>query len=365
MTIISKSIIQQALEEGTPFIDMDSATFIWEGESAPYLVGDFNHWGDTKYGGKPKRFKRLSPKRIPDSAKTIWHTTLTLPRDAYIEYAFYDPTTQTNFLDPLNKKSLNNGVGGRNNYFYMPETMPSPFAMRRANVTPGQLSKKNIDTWILDEFGTRDIYLYKPPVREAVPLLIVYDGNDYLHRGKLAVIVDNLIADKRIQPIAMAFLQNGKRRRGVEYACSDATLAWVENNVLPLANKHLNLLDIKEHPGAYGVLGASFGGLMSIYTGLRMPDIFGKVLSQAGVFEAEGRDFAAVDLVRHKHSQSMNLWMDVGMHDFLLEDNRRMKGILTKNGYNFTYRECSGSHNYTTWRNDIWRGLEMMFPPQR
>ncbi len=358
MTTVSNTIIQRAFESGNPVIDTDQAVFIWEGESAPFLTSDLNEWDDH-----PKRFKRVSPRLIPDSAKSIWYITLTLPRDAYFEYAFYDPTTQTNFLDPLNKKSVNNGMGGRNNFFYMPETMPSPFAMRRADVTSGTLKKHNIDTWIMDEFGTRDVYLYKPPVREAVPLLVVYDGNDYLQRGKLAVIVDNLIAEKRIQPIAMAFLQNGKRRRGVEYACSDATLAWIENNVLPLADKHLNLLDIKKHPGAYGVLGASFGGLMSMYTGLRMPDIFGKVISQGGVFEVEGRDFAAVDLVRHKHAQSMNLWMDVGTLDFLLGDNRRMKNILTENGYNFTYRECSGAHNYTSWRNDIWRGLEELFPP--
>lgn len=358
MTTLSNSIIQRALKSGNPVVDTDHATFIWEGESAPQLTSDLNEWGD-----KRKSFRRVSPRLIPDTAQSIWYVTLTLPRDAYFEYAFYDPTTQTNFLDPLNKKSVNNGLGGRNNFFYMPETMPSPFAMRRANVISGTLTKHNVDTWILDEFGTRDVYLYKPPVREAVPLLVVYDGNDYLQRGKLAVIVDNLIADKRIQPVAMAFLQNGKRRRGVEYACSDATLAWIENMVLPLAHKHLKLLDINEQPGAYGILGASFGGLMSIYTGLRMPDVFGNVLSQAGVFEVEGRDFAAVDLVRHKHAQSMNLWMDVGTLDFLLDDNRRLKSILSENGYDFTYRECSGAHNYTSWRNDVWRGLETIFPP--
>jgi enterochelin esterase family protein len=54
--------------------------------------------------------------------------------------------------------------------------------------------------------------------------------------------------------------------------------------------------------------------------------------------------------------------MDVGKMDFLLEDNRRMKNILTENGYKFTYRECSGAHNYTSWRNDVWRGLEELFP---
>ena len=44
------------------------------------------------------------------------------------------------------------------------------------------------------------------------------------------------------------------------------------------ASQHLRLINIHDHPGEYGVLGASAGGLMSFYTGLRMSEIFGKVL---------------------------------------------------------------------------------------
>jgi enterochelin esterase family protein len=54
--------------------------------------------------------------------------------------------------------------------------------------------------------------------------------------------------------------------------------------------------------------------------------------------------------------------MDVGRLDALLEDNRGMNTLLTKNEYNVTYREHSGGHNFTSWRNNIWRGLEAMFP---
>jgi enterochelin esterase family protein len=218
-----------------------------------------------------------------------------------------------------------------------------------------------VDTWLLADDGERDIYLYRPPVREPVPLLIVYDGADYLERGKLNVIVDNMIAEKRIRPIALAFLQNGADRRGVEYACSDATLAWLDHVILPLARKRLNLLDISKNRGAYGVLGASFGGLMSIYTGLRMPEIFGRVIAQSAVFESEGRDFAAVDLIRHQHAREIRIWMDAGRLETLLEDNRRMQPILRENGYHVTYHEFTGGHNHTAWRDDLWRGLEAMF----
>jgi len=124
-------------------------------------------------------------------------------------------------------------------------------------------------------------------------------------------------------------------------------------------------LDIKKHPGAYGILGASFGGLMSVYTGLRLPDIFGNVLSQSAVFEMEGRDFAAVDLIKYAHANNIKIWMDAGKLEWLLKDNRRMQPIFRENGYNVIYREFAAGHNYTAWRDDIAHGLESMFPYSR
>ena len=351
------STIQQAKRNGNPVIDGNEATFFWEGDHAPRLVSDVTNWDDSA-----RPFKRLSPRLQPASAKTVWHCALSLPRDAYIEYALRDPVTQKNFPDPLNKRSVSNGMGGRNNYFYMPETMPSPFALRRADLPGGALTSHSVETkWLRDDYE-RDIYLYRPPVKEPVPLLVVYDGQDYLHRAKLAVIVDNLIADRRIRPIAMAFLPGAGRWRNVEYACSDATLLWLDQVILPLAGEKLNLLDIQKHPGAYGVLGASLGGTMALYTGLRMPDVFGRALSQSGAFSIESRDFAPVDLVRHGHANDLRIWMDIGQLDILLEDNRGMVALLQEQGYDVTYREFVAGHNYTAWRDDVWRGLEAMFP---
>ncbi|MCC6300662.1 MAG: esterase family protein [Anaerolineales bacterium] len=353
----TQDTIQRAKEFGNPVIRGDRATFIWEGKTAPHLISDLSRWEEN-----PKPFKRISSTIQPASSKSIWSCSLNLPRDAYLEYALYDPVSQKRFPDPLNSKSISNGVGSRNNFFYMPETMPSPFSMRRADVSNGALSAHRVDTWMLQDFGERDIWLYKPPVKEAVPLLVVYDGYDYLHRGRLATIVDNLIADQRIRPIAMAFLQNGKTRRALEYACSDGTIAWLDHEILPLARKKLNLLDIKENPGAYGVLGASFGGLMATYTGLRMPEIFGAVLAQSSMFELDGRDFAAVDLIRHRHAPNLNVWLDAGKLEWLLEDNRRVHALLQEQGYIVRLREFSGGHNYTAWRDDVWHGLEELFP---
>jgi enterochelin esterase family protein len=92
-----------------------------------------------------------------------------------------------------------------------------------------------------------------------------------------------------------------------------------------------------------------------------MPEIFGKVISQSGVFESEGRDFAAVDLVRARRSHELRIWMDVGRFDWLLDDNRRLQPILQQNGYDVTYHEFNGGHNYTCWQNELGSALEKMF----
>ncbi len=331
-----------------PIIEGNKATFYWHGKTAPHFIDDIHMWED-----QPQKMTRIE--------KELWAYSMELPAAAYLEYSFYEPRTKTRVEDPLNKHTVFNGIEHYNHFFYMREHSATELAVRRKNVPHGKVTHHLVETWMLADEGQRDVYLYHPPVNGPVPLLVVYDGTDYLKRAVLNTIVDNLIHEKRIQPIAMAFLQNGDDRRGVEYACSDATIMWIDNVILPLAYKRLNLLDVTKQRGAYGVLGASFGGLMSMYTGLRMSEIFGKVISQSGVFESEKRDFAAVDLIKHQQAHNIKIWMDIGHFDWLLEDNRRLQPILRENGYDVTYREFDGGHNYTCWRDEVWRGLEHLF----
>src|SRR5690242_922427 len=112
---ILDSVARRAFESGNPVVHGNRATFIWEGESAPQLISDLTDWESH-----PRSFKRASKNLEPASDQTIWSCSLTLPRDAYLEYAFYDPASQEKFLDPLNQHVVSNRMGSRNNYFYMP-----------------------------------------------------------------------------------------------------------------------------------------------------------------------------------------------------------------------------------------------------
>jgi enterochelin esterase family protein len=335
---------------GTPVVDGETATFVWHGGEAPQLIGDFSdwEWGDS-----------ISLEQV---APQVWAHTMTLPRDAYIEYAFWQGGERV--ADPLNPHTTPDGLGHDNHYFYMPDAAPTPLTRRRRDVPHGTVTRHVVEEEFLLAGRNRVVYLYQPPTDEPAPLLVVLDGQDYRRRARITNIVDNLIAQGRMRPVALALPYHGRSARGVEYACSEAHLAVLVQLVLPLARKELNLLDVGAHPGAHGILGASMGGLMALYTGLRVPHIFGRVLSQSGAFTMDRHDTVVFDLVRHGPVHPLKTWMGAGRYEWHLNCNRRLHDLLVERGYDATYHEYPGGHNYPSWRDQLWRGLEILFPPE-
>ena len=346
---MSSTILERVQVNGTPLIEKDVATFVWVGERAPFLIGDFTGWEE----GDPAILAKVEP--------GIWTYKLALPPNAYIEYAFIDQGQRLE--DPYNPNLTSNGMGKYNHYFYMPEGKPTPLMQPSPETPHGQVERKEILAQGFLSLGRRGLYFYQPPTPDPVPLIVVWDGSDYLQRASLAAIMDALIAERRIQPAALVLVDNGGANRTLEYACSDITLGFLLTEVLPLAEQQLNLLDIHAHPGAYAVMGASMGGLMALYAGLRLPHIFGKVLSQSGAFAFGEYDTVSFDLVRDGPQRPIRIWMDVGLYDMpaLLTANRRMHSLLESRGYPVAYREYNGGHNYPAWRDDLWRGLEYLF----
>lgn len=343
---MSSTLLEHAQKYGAPIIDENTATFIWQGKRPPRLMGDFTLW----HQGSPVEMKAAGP--------DLWTYTLELPTDAYIEYVYRDGDQR--FLDPLNKYVVPNGMGKINNYFGMPQYRPTELARRKRGAPKGKTVRQVLKTEGFLSSPERVAYFYQPPVDGPVPLVVVWDGFDYLRRARLPVIVDNLVLQKRIRPVALAMVQNGGLARLQEYSCSDVTLGFLQSVVLPTAQKLLNL---SQETGSYGVMGASMGGLMALYTGYRLPEIFGKVLSQSGAFTVITQDTVIYDLIQNGIKKPLRIWMDIGKYDFgsLTRANPRMLEILRGRGYDVTYREYPAGHNYPAWRDNVWRGLEHLF----
>lgn len=361
---MSASLLQRAKMNGNPVVDGNSATFVWRGERAPLLVADFSGWS-------PDQAIEMEP--VEPNA---WIYQVELPPDAYIEYAFISPEDpELRLPDPLNRRRTSTGMGKFNHYFYMPAGKATPWVKKQPEVSSGKITRHRLQTDGLVRGKLRNVYLYSPACCQGeaqtggqppVPLLVVFDGREYLKRARLPTIVDNLIAHRRIRPLALALVENGGSSRFMEYACAESTLIFLREMVLPMAREDLNLLDIDQQPGAFGVMGASMGGLMAVYSALRLPEIFGKVISQSGAFALGGRDTVVFDLVNSGDKPPIRFWLDAGNYDHpvLLTANRRFYPALVERGYRAVYREYPGGHNYPAWRDDLPAGLEFAFGVQ-
>jgi enterochelin esterase family protein len=267
--------------------------------------------------------------------------------------------------DPLNLHVTPGGPGELNHYFYMPGAGPTPLASRRRGVPHGQMTRHVLGTEGLGIGKRRGVALYRPPTDEPCPLLVVLDGRDYARRARLPDILDNLIAGRRIRPVAMAMVDAAGPARMTEYACSETAVIWILDHVLPLARRELSLIDVEQVPGAHGVCGASMGGLMALYTALRAPQVFGRVLSQSGTFRFGDYGMVVFDLIRGRPARPIRAWLDVGRYEELLPANRALYALLAETGYDTGYREFSAGHNFAAWRDDVWRGLEWLYGTER
>ncbi len=340
------SLLAKVHLTGNPVIEGETATFIWHGKNVPHYIDDIHNWEED-----PQPMQRLNP--------GFWCLPIRLAKDAYLEYGFLNPKTGARVPDPLNQKRVWNGINSFNHYFYMPGGGPSPLAQPINGVPRGMVRKFQIPTRETISGNKRSVTFYQPAAAKPVPLVVVYDGPDYLKQIRLNVIVDNLVAAKRVRPFAMAMIQNGGKARSLEYNCSESTLGFINECVIPLAQEQLRLTPAVK--GKWGVAGASLGGLMAMYTGVRCPQVFGKVLSQSGTFSTIEHESILSDLILCAPRPEIEIWMNTGLYESLLENNRQMNALLRKKDFHVKYHEYPGGHNYTSWRDDIWRGLEELF----
>ena len=106
-------LLEQAITKGNPVIEGETATFLWRGRTAPHLIDDLSDWDAS-----PRKLERLAP--------GLWSISLTLPLNAYLEYAFMDSKTGEHLPDPLNPTRAWNGINAYNHFFYMPKGKASP-----------------------------------------------------------------------------------------------------------------------------------------------------------------------------------------------------------------------------------------------
>jgi enterochelin esterase family protein len=208
--------------------------------------------------------------------------------------------------------------------------------------------------------NTRRVYTYTPAGYDAThahPLVVCFDGWGYVTDAyvPLPTVLDNLIADGRIPPVVAVLPDSlDQETRSRELILDEPFVAFLADELLPWAHERMSFAD---DPAQTVVAGSSAGGLTSVFAALRRPDLFGLVLSQSGAFQ---RGTLPAEYATRERLP-VRFYLDAGILETipwgglgaLLHSNRHLRDVLIAKGYDVTYREFPGGHDYLWWRETI------------
>ena len=332
---------------GTPMIDGPAVSFVYHDPQARHVAvaGEFNQWDRTG---------QLAPmEQIDDSG--IFHYTLNLSEPARLEYKYIvDGEWKP---DPLCHNVVDNGVGGQNSYFVVGEFHEPPELEAVEGIPHGHVEEFEFASERLA--NRRAVFVYLPPGYEAqtaaVPALYVHDGGEYLSRARLPVVLDNLIHAGEVVPLVAVMVDPVDRM--TEYRLNGAYVDFVVSELIPHIDGHFRTLASSE---GRGVMGASLGGLISVYLALARPDLFSKAASQSGAFLlAQDR---ILNLARDARA-AQSFYFDVGKYEQrFIPSHMLLVEALKARGCGCFFQELAGGHNWTSWRAHLKDLLVFLWP---
>jgi enterochelin esterase family protein len=246
----------------------------------------------------------------------------------------------------------------------LPGAAPQPWSDRRAGVAAGSLKNYQV--------SGRDVTVYTPPGYRkdgpVYPALLLFDGKTYLRDVPAPVILDNLIAEKKIAPMVAVLIEATPDRRGDEFFGNVRYAEFVAKELMPWAAREYHIA-AASNQNIIG--GLSAGGFAAAFIALQQPTAFGKVLCQSGAFwwspkvdqgeerNSLARDYASAPRHNLKFFLEAGLFENdvVGVGGQILEHNRHLRDVLRAKGYEVHYQEYPGGHERFNWRGSLADGL--------
>jgi enterochelin esterase-like enzyme len=239
--------------------------------------------------------------------------------------------------------------------------------------------------------GERDMVVYVPGIYERrpdlrFPVLCMQDGQNLFDPAtsfggvhwRLGEIADDLISRGEIQPLIIVGIYNTGKQRIREYTPSRAKKLgggsadrygrMLMREIKPFIESKYRTLGGPENTGLGG---SSLGGLLTIYLGLRFPDVFGRLAVLSPSVWWNGRWIVKFAAGRRFHARP-RIWLDVGTQEaaHTVEDARALRDVLAKKGWRYVddlrYEEIKGGqHNEAAWAQRVGPFLRFLFPPDR
>ena len=234
-----------------------------------------------------------------------------------------------------------------------------------------------------------DFLVYVPPTyameRERLfPVLFMQDGQNLFdpetsfikgNYWRLGETADELILRGEIEPLVIVGIYNTGEHRVNEYTpVKDRRLGGGNANaygrmlVEELSPFVARNYRISCAGASCGVGGSSLGGLVSMYLGLRYPEIFGKLAIMSPSVWWHARAILKT-VSRLRRNTGQRIWLDVGTNEGLraLPDVRLLKEALERKGWQegvtLGYTEAEGAdHSEGAWAQRVAPMLKFLFP---
>ncbi len=336
----SKGRVSKFKINHSPVIWRNKAIFYFENKGGKVdLAGDFSNW-------KPmvQDFKK-----IPNTNLQCFQ--MKFAPTARVEYKFIVDGKW--ITDPMNPNKIDNGVGGENSFFTMPDYKPtiwSNILNEGKNNVPNYIPRY-VDSVEIDskQYGKVNVGVYAPNVapKHSLPVLYAQDGGVYQSKARAVEIQNNLVKAGKIKPFIIVFLDPKDRMK--EYWANDDYARFLATEVVPAIDAKYDT--IKNRDGR-AILGASLGGVTSVHTALKYPEIFGRVGGQSSSFWIDDKrvikELENLDAGKNK----FKFYLDTGTLEGA-DDDRKAVEILRRKGFNVSYQEAESGHNWTAWRDRL------------
>ena len=344
-----KEVVQNFLKENleSPVIDGDSLIcFFYYGKADTVTLN-----GDLQEGWA----KLDTMKSINCGDKNFFYKICTAPPDARIDYKF--SVDGKEIIDPLNKKITPSGYGSHSEVV-MPLFVRDTTRFFRRDIQRGTI-ESTIFISKEEEISPRPIKIYKPfgyDTLSALPSLYVMDGFKAFEFMAYNNVLDNLIADNKISPMIVVFL---------EYINEDDSYFFAENEKLTeiLCNELVPFIDktykVNTDPHFRAITGISAGGHYSLLAAFNRPDVFLNAAGQSSTITEELLEEMKTASENKKYLKEYRFYFDVGIYDLssgsleghtFLTANRKFHKEMENTGFNFLYNEYNDGHQWANWR---------------
>jgi len=232
-------------------------------------------------------------------------------------------------------------------------------------------------TYSSNTVGTnRKALIYTPPgysKDKKYPVLYLLHGiggdeKEWLNGGHPEVILDNLYAEKKVEPMIVV-LPNGRAmkddRATGNIMAPDKVQAFATfekdllNDLIPFIEKKYAVINDREHRA---IAGLSMGGGQSLNFGLGNLDIFAWVGGFSSAPNTKKPEELVPDPAKAKEQLKL-LWISCGDKDGLISFSKRTHDYLKKNSVPHIYYIEHGYHDFKVWKNGLYMFSQLLFKP--